>query len=164
MSRPPETSGYKVPQGAGDVPLTACVVDLARERVMRDDAVVSLTARETRLLRYLWEREGKDVSREELLVEVWGYSRRARSRAVDATVQRLRAKLERDPTAPDHLRTVWGNGYRFVAAAPRIASTRDHLLGRDTETRAVTSTFAEGARLVTLTGPSESVRHAWRKR
>jgi predicted ATPase/DNA-binding winged helix-turn-helix (wHTH) protein len=134
------------------------VVDLEHERVLRGDDALPLTTREARLLRYLWEREGQDISRGALLVEVWGYSRRTRSRAVDATVQRLRTKIERDPAAPDHLLTVWGSGYRLVgpdiAVPASSASASSDLYGRDLELRSVRDAFREGNRLVTLIGPS----------
>ena len=138
----------------GPVVLSACTVDLERERAQRGDEVIPLTTRETCLLRYLWEREGQDVPRAELLVEVWGYSPLAQSRTVDATMRRLRNKLERDPSVPDHLLTVWGAGYRFVASGSPAAATRDRLIGREAEVRAVAAAFDAGARLVTLVGPS----------
>lgn len=122
MSQPVATNGYKLHQDAARIVLSGCVVDLEHERVLRQDEALGLTTREARLLRYLWERQGQDVSRGALLVEVWGYSRRARSRAVDATVQRLRTKIERDPTTPDHLLTVWGSGYRLVGPDPGVAA------------------------------------------
>jgi predicted ATPase/DNA-binding winged helix-turn-helix (wHTH) protein/Tfp pilus assembly protein PilF len=150
------TNGYKLHQGAGRIPLSGCVVDLEHERVLRGDDTLPLTTREARLLRYLWEREGQDITRCALLVEVWGYSKRARSRAVDATVQRLRAKIERDPTAPDHLLTVWGSGYRLAGpgiGVPAPSASAD-LVGRDLELRTVREAFDEGKRLVTLIGPS----------
>src|SRR5678815_4136199 len=140
--------GPSRPRSGEHVVLSACTVDLAHERAQRGDEVVPLTTRESCLLRYLWEREGQDVPRTELLVEVWGYSPLAQSRTVDATMRRLRNKLERDPSAPEHLLTVWGAGYRFVASGSRAAASRDRLIGREAEVRAVAAAFAAGARLV----------------
>jgi predicted ATPase/DNA-binding winged helix-turn-helix (wHTH) protein len=160
VSQPLETNGYKLHHGGDRLALSGCVVDLEHERILRSDGALPLTTREARLLRYLWEREGQDVSRGALLVEVWGYSRRARSRAVDATVQRLRTKIERDPTEPDHLLTVWGSGYRLVTPglgvpAPSVGEPESNEIhGRDLELRALRDAFAEGRRLVTLIGPS----------
>jgi predicted ATPase len=128
------------------------VVDLEQERVLRGASVLPLTTREARLLRYLWQREGEDVTRRELLVEVWGYSVRARSRAVDATVQRLRTKIEHDPGTPDHLHTVWGSGYRLVAGE-RADPERPVLFGRDVELEALRHALAD-SRLVTVVGSS----------
>ena len=89
-------------------------VDLARRVVRREDQDRSLTTKETELLRYLASRAGEDISREDLLVDVWGYRPGVISRTADTTVQRLRAKIERDPAHPRHLLTVHGVGYRFV--------------------------------------------------
>ena len=45
---------------------------------------------------------------------VWGYESAVDTGTVTVHVRRLRAKIERDPSAPEHLETVWGVGYRFV--------------------------------------------------
>ena len=54
------------------------------------------------------------VSREDLLNEVWGYESYPTSRTVDNHVAGLRAKLERDSSQPEHIKTVHGVGYKFV--------------------------------------------------
>lgn len=77
----------------------------------------SLTRRELDLLAYLVARSGLDVSREQLMQQVFGYSEAALSRAVDTTVHRLRTKIEVDASSPRCLLTVRGDGYRFVAVA-----------------------------------------------
>jgi DNA-binding response OmpR family regulator len=55
------------------------------------------------------------ISRHELLREVWGYQNSPSTRTIDMHVLRLRHKLERYPTAPLHLLTVHGIGYKFKA-------------------------------------------------
>jgi DNA-binding response OmpR family regulator len=93
--------------------LAGCTVDLQRAQVVRGESTLTLTTRELDLLRYLVEHRSQVVSREQLLAEVWGYSDTVVSRASDNTVRRLREKIERDPTRPDHVLTVHGVGYRF---------------------------------------------------
>ena len=88
-------------------------VDLARQVVTRDGGEQTLTTKEAALLAWLAARPGKPVEREELLREVWGYRGGVQTRSVDNTVQRLRAKVERDPARPRHILTVTGVGYRF---------------------------------------------------
>lgn len=73
----------------------------------------TLNPRERQLLRYLVENAGRTLSRAELLDQVWNYRGRARTRVVDMTVRRLRAKCERRPSKPQNLRTVHGAGYRL---------------------------------------------------
>jgi DNA-binding response OmpR family regulator len=89
-------------------------VDLSRGEVVRDGRTLQLTTQESSLLRYLSARPGELLDRDTLLRDVWGYrAAPAVTRAVDNTIARLRAKIERDPTAPRHVLTVHGSGYRF---------------------------------------------------
>lgn len=94
-------------------------LDLERARVLDDAGRMSvrLSTREVELVRYLYERRGRDVSRDELLEVVWGYAPTVLSRALDTTVARLRRKIERDASAPRQLLTVHGHGYRWAAPA-----------------------------------------------
>jgi predicted ATPase/DNA-binding winged helix-turn-helix (wHTH) protein len=96
--------------------LSTGTVDLSRQRFEGEGPHVALTTREAELLAYLAARAGQDVSRDELLQEVWGYAPGVVTRTIDVTVRRLRQKLERDPARPDHVLTVHGVGYRFVPA------------------------------------------------
>jgi DNA-binding response OmpR family regulator len=88
------------------------VVDLGRHEATLDGQVLSLTAREYDLLRFLMAHPGKAFSREDLLKEVWGWSFGDQS-TVTVHVRRLREKVEREPTMPERLVTVWGVGYRW---------------------------------------------------
>jgi len=85
------------------------------------DHVFPLTLMEANLLRYLIQHEGKPVARKTMLEEVWGLHEDTDTRAIDNFIVRLRRYIEDDPTHPQHLLTVRGVGYRFVAApsAPR---------------------------------------------
>ena len=87
---------------------------------------VALAAKELRLLRYLVERPGATVSRDELLREVWGYSATPLTRTVDVHIAWLRRKLEPNPRHPRFILTVHGLGYKFVgdrAPAPAQGAT-----------------------------------------
>jgi predicted ATPase/DNA-binding winged helix-turn-helix (wHTH) protein/Tfp pilus assembly protein PilF len=90
------------------------LVDFARRVLRAPDGERSLTTKEAELLSYLAQRPERDVPRDELLREVWGYRGAVQSRTADTTLQRLRSKVESDPANPRHLLTVHGVGYRFV--------------------------------------------------
>ncbi len=79
-----------------------------------NDKVTRLTLMEADLLRYLLGREGRVVSRKEILEEVWRVREDTDTRAIDNFIVRLRRYLEDDPVRPKHLLTVRGVGYRFV--------------------------------------------------
>jgi DNA-binding response OmpR family regulator len=59
--------------------------------------------------------EGNVVSRKAILEKVWGLNEDTDTRAIDNFIVRLRKYIEDDPTKPEHLLTVRGVGYRFVA-------------------------------------------------
>jgi two-component system copper resistance phosphate regulon response regulator CusR len=86
-------------------------LDLARRQARIGQSVCDLSDREFRLLHHLLVHEGKVVSRERLLAEVWGYSFDPGSNVVDVCVRRLRKKL--GPDAP--IETVRNAGYRLAA-------------------------------------------------
>jgi DNA-binding response OmpR family regulator len=88
-------------------------VNIASLQVWRDGTPVSLRPKEMDLLLALIEREGRVVSRQELLECVWGYEREVSSRTVDNHVAKLRLKLEDDRTRPNHIISVRTKGYRF---------------------------------------------------
>lgn len=78
------------------------------------DHATRLTVMEADLLRYLLARQGRIVSRREILEEVWRVREDTDTRAIDNFIVRLRRYLEDDPAKPRHLLTVRGVGYRLV--------------------------------------------------
>jgi DNA-binding response OmpR family regulator len=91
------------------------VVDFKAYKAARDGVPLALSAREFRLLQYLVKKEGMVVSRDELLDQVWGYSSYPSTRTVDNHIARLRQKVEENCERPQHIITVHGVGYKFVA-------------------------------------------------
>jgi two-component system, OmpR family, alkaline phosphatase synthesis response regulator PhoP len=88
-------------------------VDFTTARVLKRGKTTELGERECRLLRYLVERKGIVLSRDELLQEVWGYKSVPLTRTVDVHIAWLRQKIEDDPKNPQYIVTVHGQGYRF---------------------------------------------------
>jgi DNA-binding response OmpR family regulator len=97
--------------GHARIALGDTVVDFQLLRATRRDLEIDLTAREFELLRYLAERDGKVVLRDELLRVVWGHQSATMTRCVDSLILRLRRKLEDNPRHPRFIRTVHGDGY-----------------------------------------------------
>jgi two-component system, OmpR family, response regulator MtrA len=87
-------------------------IDPTGHSVMRDDRELPLSHTEFRLLLELARRPGQVFGRELLLDRVWGYDYLGDSRLVDVAVQRLRAKVEDDPSRPRLILTVRGAGYK----------------------------------------------------
>jgi len=87
-------------------------VDPVAHEARVDGQLVMLTAREFDLLVHFMRNPRRAFRREELLADVWGFSYGDTS-TVTVHVRRLREKVEADPSAPRHVCTVWGVGYRF---------------------------------------------------
>ena len=83
---------------------------LERGELRNGEEIVRLTEREREILRLLGATPGMSVSREALSSP--GAS--AQERTVDVQINRLRRKIERDPTNPLHLQTARGSGYKLV--------------------------------------------------
>ncbi len=90
-------------------------IDFGLLELRAGERTIKLTLMEADLLRYLIKHEGKPVSRKSMLDEVWGLREDTDTRAIDNFIVRLRKYIEDDPTQPQHLLTVRGVGYRFVA-------------------------------------------------
>nr|MBA3956632.1 winged helix-turn-helix domain-containing protein [Acidimicrobiia bacterium] len=82
--------------------------------VTKGGAEVALTPTELRLLLELGRHPAQVLSRVQLLERVWDYNYLGDSRLVDVCVQRVRAKVEDDPTRPRLIQTVRGVGYKLV--------------------------------------------------
>ncbi len=91
-------------------------VDLERRQVRVDDEAIHLTPTEFRLLSYLVRHKGQVLPHKDLLTEVWGATYRDANECLSLYVRYLREKLEKEPSAPEYIRTEWGRGYWF---APR---------------------------------------------
>lgn len=92
-----------------------CSVNFDTHETLVCGEPVRMTPLELRLLRYFLEKEGRVISRNELLAEVWEMSGNLQTRAVDQFIARLRKKIEPDNAMPIHLLTIRDAGYRFVS-------------------------------------------------
>jgi len=89
-------------------------IDFANLELRGKDGTIQLTLMEAKLLRHLIRSNGQTVSRKSILEDVWGLREDTDTRAIDNFIVRLRRYIEEDPSAPRHLLTVRGIGYRFV--------------------------------------------------
>lgn len=88
-------------------------LDLDRHQVFIDEQPIDLTAREFDLLHHFASHPDHVYSRAQLLDQVWGYNHDGYEHTVNTHINRLRAKIEKDPAKPIFIQTVWGVGYKF---------------------------------------------------
>jgi DNA-binding response OmpR family regulator len=91
------------------------VIDASTREAHRDGRPLNLTAREFEVLWFFASNPNRVFSRDQLMHRVWGYATALDTGTVTVHVRRLREKVERDPSNPELLETVWGVGYRLRA-------------------------------------------------
>lgn len=89
-------------------------VDFSSYKATQKGKEIEMTPKEIDILRYLWQHQAQAVSRDELLAQVWGYDESISSRTVDNFILKLRKKVEKNPSAPRHIISIHGVGYRLI--------------------------------------------------
>jgi two-component system, OmpR family, response regulator len=106
---------------AGIVVCGSLIIDPVGHEVKLNGIQVPLTLKEFELLLFFARTPGKAFTRMELLNAVWGYNHDGYEHTVNSHINRLRAKIERDPAHPEFIQTVWGIGYKFTENKERPA-------------------------------------------
>ncbi len=88
------------------------IIDVPAHKVTRDGEVIQLTPTEFDLLVTMARKPRQVFTRDVLLEQVWGYRHPADTRLVNVHIQRLRAKIEKDPENPEIVLTLRGVGYK----------------------------------------------------
>lgn len=88
-------------------------IDRRKRKVTLANDRIELTPKEFDLLYLLATNPGVTYDRKDLLNLVWSYDYEGYEHTVNSHINRLRAKIERDPAKPDYVLTTWGVGYRF---------------------------------------------------
>lgn len=88
-------------------------IDLVNHVVRRKDEIVKLTATEFSLLALLAKNQGRVLTHQFLLKEIWGYSYLEQTQYLRVFIAQLRKKIEENPSKPELLITESGIGYRF---------------------------------------------------
>lgn len=89
------------------------VIDTEKHMVWLESQPVDLTVKEFEILTLLASHPGNTYNRERLLDLIWGYQYEGYEHTVSSHINRLRNKIEKDPTNPQYIKTMWGVGYRF---------------------------------------------------
>ncbi len=89
-------------------------IDTASRNVEMSGKRLHLTAKEFDLLLHFAQNPGRVYTRADLLDTVWGYAYEGYEHTVNSHINRLRTKIEADPSKPRYVLTVWGVGYRFA--------------------------------------------------
>ncbi|HAT1614913.1 TPA: response regulator transcription factor [Raoultella ornithinolytica] len=114
LFRRQEAMGLNLLMDSGRIDCHGLSIDPLSREIRLHGEPVDLTPREFDLLYYFARHPGEVFSRLALLDCVWGYQHEGYEHTVNTHINRLRSKIERDPTEPEIILTVWGKGYKFA--------------------------------------------------
>ncbi|EOR23947.1 winged helix-turn-helix transcriptional regulator [Bacillus sp. UniB3] len=83
-------------------------------RVFVNDEEKMFTAKEFDLLKFLVENPNIAFTKEHLMERIWGYDSLGDVNTVTVHIRKIREKIEKDPSNPQFIETIWGVGYRFM--------------------------------------------------
>ncbi|MEE9288431.1 MAG: response regulator transcription factor [Bacteroidota bacterium] len=109
MAKSPGEQSVKAEIHIGDLS-----IDMEKRKVVMEGRAIELTAKEFDLLALFARYPGRCFSRHQLLDTVWGYQFNGYDHTVNTHINRLRAKIEGNPSRPKYIQTVWGVGYKFA--------------------------------------------------
>ncbi|MFI5175665.1 MAG: response regulator transcription factor [Terriglobia bacterium] len=90
------------------------LLDLNTREVLVKKKALTLTPKEFDLMKHFMQNPELVFSRDQLLDAVWGYTFEGYDRTIDTHINRLRNKIEKDPSAPEYIISVYGVGYKLV--------------------------------------------------
>ena len=91
------------------------LIDKASRRVYVNQREVPFTTKEFDLLCLLTQNPDRVFSKEEIFEKIWGWNSVGDISTVTVHIRKIREKIERDPSNPVYIETVYGSGYRFKA-------------------------------------------------
>lgn len=110
------TSKPQEPQQPRNIGFGAWQLDAETgELISKENVITTLSTGELRLLKIFIDHAGQTLSRDDLFAHTKGRDGFAFERSLDNMISRLRRKIETNPANPSHIKTVWGEGYKFIS-------------------------------------------------
>ncbi len=90
------------------------ILNAAAHTIEVDNKTIDLSTTEFKILEVLMKNTNRVLSRDQIMSMAQGKDFMAFDRSIDIHISKLRSKIEKDPTSPKRIKTVWGTGYMFV--------------------------------------------------
>ena len=114
LCRRVEATGHMAqPPKKDEIVLGEFALNLRRRNLKMGERFLELTHVEYQILEILFRNYGKPITRLDILKHVWGDDYLGDDKIVDVNIRRLRMKIEKDPSDPRFLKTIWGKGYQW---------------------------------------------------
>lgn len=103
-------------KNSDEIALGDFILNLRRRTLSKRGENIELTQVEFQIIEYFFSNPDTALDRSDILNKVWGSAYFGEEKIVDVNIRRLRMKIEDQPSAPKHLVTVWGMGYKWNTA------------------------------------------------
>ncbi len=107
-------TAVKTSAPADEIIIGKFTLNLRRRTLSKEGRNIELTQIEFQIMEYFFTNPDTALSRTDILHKIWGTSYVGEEKIVDVNIRRLRMKIENDASAPEHLVTVWGMGYKWA--------------------------------------------------
>ena len=107
-------TAVKTSAPADEITIGKFTLNLRRRTLSKEGRNIELTQIEFQIMEYFFTNPDTALSRTDILHKIWGTSYVGEEKIVDVNIRRLRMKIENDASAPEHLVTVWGMGYKWA--------------------------------------------------
>lgn len=101
-------------KNSDEIVLGEFTLNMRRRTLLKSGKNIELTQVEFQIIEYFFANPDTALDRSDILNHVWGSTYFGEEKIVDVNIRRLRMKIEDDPSAPKHLVTVWGMGYKWI--------------------------------------------------
>lgn len=101
-------------KSSDEIILGEFILNLRNHTLTKNGKYIELTQVEFQMMEYFFSNPDAALDRTDILNKVWGNAYFGEEKIVDVNVRRLRMKVEDNPSAPKHLVTVWGLGYKWI--------------------------------------------------
>ena len=106
-------SNNSAAKSSDEIKLGDFILNLRRRTLSKRGVNIELTQVEFQIIEYFFTNPDTALDRSDILNKVWGNAYFGEEKIVDVNIRRLRMKIEDQPSAPKHLVTVWGMGYKW---------------------------------------------------
>ncbi|MCG9968704.1 response regulator transcription factor [Pelotomaculum terephthalicicum JT] len=96
-----------------ELKIKGLAINKSSRRVYLDGLEIQFTTKEFDLLVFLAENPDRVLSKEQIFEKIWGFDNLGEIATVAVHIRRVREKIEKDPSNPEYIETIWGTGYRF---------------------------------------------------
>lgn len=109
------TMTHSKPEASTTIVSGPFTLNMKSRTVFKGDEQIDLTQVEYQIMEYFFKNQNTALDRTSILNHIWGDSYYGDDKIVDVNIRRIRMKIEKEPSNPEYILTIWGYGYKWSA-------------------------------------------------